>query len=47
MGKLFDKTFWKFIIVGVINTLVGTSVMFLMYMYYILDIGFLLLQIML
>ena len=31
MGKLFDKTFWKFIIVGVINTLVGTSVMFLMY----------------
>jgi putative flippase GtrA len=26
--KLFDITFWKFILVGVINTLVGTAVMF-------------------
>ncbi len=31
ISKLFDKTFWKFIIVGVINTLVGTSVMFISY----------------
>ncbi len=29
--KLLDKTFWKFILVGVINTLVGTAVMFLFY----------------
>ena len=29
--KLFDKTFLKFILVGVINTIVGTSVMFLSY----------------
>lgn len=29
--KLLDKTFWKFILVGIINTLVGTSVMFLCY----------------
>lgn len=29
--KLLDKTFWKFILVGVINTLVGTGVMFLFY----------------
>lgn len=29
--KLFDKTFLKFILVGVINTIVGTSVMFLCY----------------
>ena len=28
IAKLFDKTFWKFIIVGVINTLFGTAVMF-------------------
>ncbi len=30
-GKLLDKTFWRFIIVGVINTLVGTAVMFGLY----------------
>ncbi len=29
--KFFDKTFLKFILVGVINTIVGTSVMFLSY----------------
>lgn len=28
---IFDVTFWKFILVGMINTLVGTSVMFLCY----------------
>lgn len=27
----FDVTFWKFILVGMVNTLVGTSVMFLCY----------------
>lgn len=26
--KLFDITFWKFILVGIVNTLVGTAVMF-------------------
>lgn len=29
--KLIDKTTWKFLMVGVVNTLVGTSVMFLAY----------------
>lgn len=29
--KLLDKTFWKFILVGIVNTLVGTGVMFLFY----------------
>ena len=29
--KLFDKTFLKFILVGLINTLVGTTVMFVLY----------------
>lgn len=29
--KLFDKTFLKFIVVGVINTLVGTTIMFGLY----------------
>ena len=29
--KLLDRTFWKFILVGIINTIVGTSVMFLCY----------------
>jgi len=29
--KFFDKTFWKFILVGVVNTLVGTAVMFGLY----------------
>lgn len=28
---LLDRTFWKFILVGIINTLVGTSVMFICY----------------
>lgn len=28
LRKIFDKTFWKFIMVGVINTLFGTAVMF-------------------
>ena len=30
-SKLFDKTFWKFIIVGVANTLFGTAIMFVFY----------------
>ncbi len=29
--KFFDKTFWKFIVVGVLNTAFGTAVMFLFY----------------
>ena len=29
--KFFDITFWKFIIVGVINTLFGTGIMFVFY----------------
>ena len=29
--KLIDKTVWKFLLVGVVNTLVGTGVMFLLY----------------
>jgi putative flippase GtrA len=29
--KLLDKTFWKFILVGIANTLFGTAVMFLCY----------------
>lgn len=31
LAKFFDITFWKFIIVGVINTLFGTGIMFLFY----------------
>ena len=31
LRKIFDKTFWKFIMVGVINTLFGTAVMFACY----------------
>ena len=31
LKKLFDKTFWKFILVGVANTLFGTGIMFLFY----------------
>ncbi len=31
LAKFFDKTFWKFIIVGVANTLFGTAIMFLFY----------------
>lgn len=29
--KLFDVTFWKFILVGIVNTLFGTAVMFSFY----------------
>ncbi len=29
--KFFDKTFWKFILVGVANTLFGTGIMFVFY----------------
>jgi len=29
--KLFDRTFWKFILVGVANTIFGTGIMFLFY----------------
>ena len=29
--KLFDRTFWKFILVGIANTVVGTGIMFLFY----------------
>lgn len=28
VAKFFDKTFWKFILVGVVNTLFGTAIMF-------------------
>lgn len=31
MKQLFDKTTIKFLLVGVVNTLVGTAVMFLLY----------------
>ena len=31
LQKFFDKTFWKFIVVGVINTLFGTAIMFVFY----------------
>ncbi len=30
-GKFLDKTFWKFIMVGVANTIFGTSIMFIFY----------------
>ena len=29
--KFFDKTFWKFILVGLVNTLSGTGIMFMFY----------------
>ena len=29
--KFFDVTFWKFILVGIANTIVGTGVMFVFY----------------
>lgn len=29
--KLLDRTFWKFILVGIINTLFGTAIMFIFY----------------
>ena len=31
MRKFLDKTFWKFILVGVVNTLFGTAIMFVFY----------------
>ena len=31
LPKLIDKTLWRFILVGIINTLVGTAVMFSFY----------------
>ena len=29
--RVLDKTFWKFILVGVVNTLFGTAIMFIAY----------------
>lgn len=29
--KMLDITFWKFVLVGIVNTLVGTTVMFVAY----------------
>lgn len=31
MKNLFDKTMWKFLLVGVVNTIVGCGTMFLLY----------------
>ena len=31
LKKLLDKTFWKFILVGAINTLFGAAIMFVFY----------------
>mgnify|MGYP006072944999 CR=1 FL=1 len=31
MKKFFDITFWKFIIVGIVNTVFGTAIMFIFY----------------
>ena len=31
LGKIFARTFWKFILVGVANTVVGTGIMFVFY----------------
>ena len=31
IGKFFDRTFWKFILVGIANTLFGTGIMFVFY----------------
>ena len=31
LKKLLDKTFWKFILVGCINTVFGTTIMFVFY----------------
>ncbi len=28
IAKFFDRTFWKFILVGIVNTLFGTAIMF-------------------
>lgn len=29
--KMFDRTFWKFILVGIANTILGTGIMFVFY----------------
>lgn len=31
IAKFFDRTFWKFILVGIANTLFGTGIMFVFY----------------
>ncbi len=31
LARFFDRTFWKFILVGLVNTLFGTGIMFLLY----------------
>ena len=31
LKKLFDEKLWKFLLVGVVNTLVGTGIMFALY----------------
>ena len=31
LKKILDKTFWKFILVGIINTIFGTAIMFVFY----------------
>lgn len=31
VAKFFDRTFWKFILVGVANTIFGTGIMFIFY----------------
>lgn len=31
LKKFLDKTFWKFILVGIVNTLFGTAIMFVFY----------------
>ncbi|MDD3173535.1 MAG: GtrA family protein [Herbinix sp.] len=31
LKKIFDKTFGKFVVVGIINTLVGSAIMFILY----------------
>ena len=31
VSKLFDRTFWRFILVGIANTLFGTGIMFVFY----------------
>lgn len=31
LSKFFDRTFWKFILVGVANTIFGTGIMFVFY----------------
>ena len=31
LNKFFDRTFWKFILVGIANTIFGTGIMFVFY----------------